>query len=378
MTLDRSLSLVTAILLTIILGLGGYIVVDGTRQQLEAAKADEMQATALLLTSSMAQSASLSATHADRIAKDPLVLNLMKQGDRDGLTSLLKPTYDALASEAGVNMLHFHTVDIKSFLRVQDPKNFGQDLSSIRPMILATNRSRILQKGLEVGLAGLSLRAVAPILDGDTLVGTIEVGVDLKSLLELAKSASGADYALFLSPAMTGITPKNGAAANADMSALAIEAATDTALFQSLYDRREIGLSREPVQGMAKLDDRRYGTFAQPLLDYSGRMIGTILIVRDFSSLDSGFLRAVSTATIVTLVGMILAFSVVMVCVRAMVIRPLAELATYAEVQATGSTCEETPHNDGLADYKRLRRAIRELVSQAERAERADADGDAA
>ncbi len=362
MTLDRSLALVTTILLATILGLGGYLVVDGTRQQLEAAKSDEMQATALLLTSSMAQSASLSATHADRIARDPLVLDLMTKGDREGLTALLKPSYDALANEAGVNMLHFHTADIKSFLRVQDPKNFGQDLSAIRPMILAANRSRILQKGLEVGLAGLSLRAVAPMLEGETLVGTVEVGVDLKTLLEIAKSASGADYALFLSPAMTGIAPKDSAV-KSDGAGLAIESATDTALFQKLYDHRAIGLSREPVAAMVELDGRRYGTFAQPLLDYSGRMIGTIFIVRDFSGIESGFRRAIALAAIVAAVGGILAYSILTVALRAMLIRPLGDLADHAEAVASGNGSGPAPDGSGHGDLQRLRTTIDNLAA---------------
>jgi len=366
MTLDRSLSLVTAVLFGLILTIGSVVVVGSGDRQLTLSKMGEMQATALLLTSSMAQAASLSATHADSMAKDPLVISLMKAGDREALTRLLQPAYEALASEAGVNMLHFHTPDIKSFLRVQDPKNFGQDLSTIRPMILAANRSRVLQKGLEVGLAGLSLRAVAPIVDGETLVGTVEVGVEIKSLIELAKSASGADFALFLSPAMTGFTPQ-GAAPSKDLAGLSIEAATDTALFQTLYDRREIGLSREPVQGLAVIDGKRFGTFAQPLLDYSGRMIGTILIARDFSDLDSGFRRAVATATIVTLVGMIAAFSVVMVAVRAMVIRPLRDLAEHAEAVAAGTATEVVPQEDGLEDYRRLQRAIAAVYNGARR-----------
>ncbi|MBV2183534.1 MAG: hypothetical protein KUL88_03190 [Rhizobium sp.] len=363
MTLDRSLALVIAVMFGLILSAGALEVVGGGNRQLSTSKMNEMQATALLLTSSMAQAASLSATHADRMARDPLVISLMKAGDREGLTRLLQPAYAALASEAGVNMLHFHTADIKSFLRVQDPTNFGQDLSSIRPMILAANRSRVLQKGLEVGLAGLSLRAVAPIIQGDNLIGTVEVGVELKSLIELAKSASGADFALFLSPAMTGLSPQ-GAAPPKDIAGLAIEAATDTALFQTLYDRREIGLSREPVQGMTEVEGKRFGTFAQPLLDYSGRMIGTILIARDFSDLDSGFRRAVATAAIVTIVGMIAAFSVVRIAIRAMVIRPLADLADFAEAQAAGTSADAPPAEDGLAEYRRLRRAVDALTDR--------------
>ncbi|MNT66150.1 hypothetical protein D3C72_2041910 [compost metagenome] len=109
---------------------------------------------------------------------------------------------------------------------------------------------------------------------------------------------------------------------------------------------------------MAEVEGKRFGTFAQPLLDYSGRMIGTILIARDFSDLDSGFRRAVATAAIVTIVGMIAAFSVVTIAIRAMVIRPLADLADYAEARVAGTVVDASPAEDGLADYRRLRRAI--------------------
>lgn len=333
MTLDKSLALAVALCLGLVLAIGSSFVISGSQTQLDESKSREMQATALLLTSSMAQAASLSATHALEISRDPLVISLLKAGDRTALAAYLKPSYEALASEAGVNMLHFHTADIKSFLRVQDPENFGQDLSGFRPMILATNRSRILQKGLEVGLAGLSLRAVAPVVDGDTLIGTFEIGIDLKTLMDLAKSASGADFALFLSPSMTGFSPQ-GQTASADASGLVVESSTDTPLFESLYRSGTIGLQREPVQGSARIDGKRYGTFAQPLLDYSGRMIGTIFIARDVSGIDGSFQRALITAATTGLIGLLIGYGLVMVTIRALVLRPLADLAEHARALA--------------------------------------------
>jgi len=93
-------------------------------------------------------------------------------------------------------------------------------------------------------------------------------------------------------------------------------------------------------------------------------MIGTILIARDFSDLDSGFRRAVATAAIVTIVGMIAAFSVVTIAVRAMVIRPLQDLADFAEAQAAGTSVDTPAAEDGLADYRRLRRAVGALADR--------------
>lgn len=362
MTLDRSLAITTAALLGLVLAISCTIVVSSGRQRLEESKASEMQTTALLLTTAMAQAASLSQTHADQIARSRDVVALMRSGDRAGLQALMQPIYANLSSVAGVDMLHFHTSDIHSFLRVQDPANFGQDLSGFRPMILAANRSRISQKGLEVGMAGLSLRAVSAIVDGDSVIGTVEVGVELKSLLDLAKSASGADFALYLSPAMAGLSGEETEAARGD-SSLAIETSTDSALFQSLYRDGEIRLAREAVQGTARIAGEDLGTYGQPLLDYSGRMIGTIIIARNFSGLDSGLNRSILTACAVALVGLMIGFAIIMVSLRAMIIRPLADLTAHAQALAAGTGDPGAPSTSDRAEITDLRRAIDRLAS---------------
>ncbi|MCM2476868.1 HAMP domain-containing protein [Rhizobium sp. CG5] len=362
MTLDRSLAITTAALLAVVLAISCTIVVSSGRQRLDESKASEMQTTALLLTTAMAQAASLSQTHADQIARSPEVKTLMRSGDRAGLQALMQPIYANLSSVAGVDMLHFHTSDIHSFLRVQDPGNFGQDLSGFRPMILAANRSRNSQKGLEVGLAGLSLRAVSAIVDGDSVIGTVEVGIDLKSLLDLAKSASGADFALYLSPDMAGIGAKNKQAAPGDGS-LEIESSTDSALFQSLYRDGQIRLAREPVQGSARINGEELGTYGQPLLDYSGRMIGTIIIARNFSGLDSGLDRSILTACAVALGGLLIGFAVIMVSLRAMLIRPLADLTAHAQALAAGTGDPDAPATSSRPEIADLRRAIDRLAA---------------
>ncbi|NKN39644.1 hypothetical protein HFC70_25170 [Agrobacterium sp. a22-2] len=362
MTLDRTLAITTATLLALVLAISCTIVVSSGRQRLEESKASEMQTTALLLTTAMAQAASLSQTHADQIARSPDVVRLMRSGDRAALQALIQPIYANLSSIAGVDMLHFHTSDIHSFLRVQDPTNFGQDLSGFRPMILAANRSRISQKGLEVGLAGLSLRAVSAIVDGDSVIGTVEVGVELKSLLDLAKSASGADFALYLSPAMADLGGENKQAARGDTS-LEIESSTDSALFQSLYRDGQIRLAREPVQGAARINGEDLGIYGQPLLDYSGRMIGTIIIARNFSGLDSGLNRSILTACAVALVGLMVGFAIIMVSLRTMIIRPLADLTAHAQGLATGTSNPDAPLTSSRPEIAELRRAIDRLAA---------------
>lgn len=361
MPLDRKLALITAACLTLTIAFSALLVIQGSQRQLAEGKRQEMQATALLLTSSMSQAASLSATQATQISRDVRVIELLRNGDRAALAAYLKPSYDALASEAGVNMLHFHTPDIKSFLRVQDPDNFGQDLSGFRPMILAANKSRLLQKGLEVGIAGLSLRAVAPVLEGDSLIATFEVGVDLKTLMDLAKSASGADFALFLSPSITGFTPKDKQPI-AGAKGLVIEAATETRLFEDLAGAGAVGLQREPVETEIGLKDRRFSALSQPLLDYSGRMIGTIMIARDITELGNAFYRALVIAAAVCAIGFILCFGLVMVSLRAVIVKPVRDLARYGDALVKEPAAEVEPVKFGSVDLQRVANAMRQLA----------------
>ncbi len=81
--------------------------------------------------------------------------------------------------------IHIHTADNKSFIRNWKLDKFGDDLSSFRKSVVFVNQNKKPANGFEIGKAGLSLRAVVPIMEGNTHLGSLEF---IQGLNSVAKS----------------------------------------------------------------------------------------------------------------------------------------------------------------------------------------------
>ncbi len=109
------------------------------------------------------------------IAEDPLVKDLLRESNRDGLFAYCSPLYEQLQREFGIAQMHFHLVPGRSFLRVHSPLEFGE-MISYRQAIVDCMKSGRGVVGLEWGLTGLGIRGVAPVHYEGSLVGTVEFG----------------------------------------------------------------------------------------------------------------------------------------------------------------------------------------------------------
>lgn len=349
MSLERRLSLAAALVIAVTLLLGGYILFADGKSNLAESEKNQIETTSLVFLTAVSQAESLTVSHTELLARNSDVAAFLKSGDRDGLQAAMKPVFERLKVEAGVDVLHFQTAAMKSFLRVWKPADFGQDLSRIRPMVLAANKSRQPQKGLEIGLAGLSLRAVSAIAEGDAVVGTVEVGVSLMSLMELAKSTTGADFAIFLDPQFI---PDGKGGYGAKGSALKLDVSTNSQLFADMQARGAVTMTREPTSEITDYAGRNMGLLIRPLLDFSGKSIGVLLVAKDFSAAESAFRGSWITVAVIAICGFLIAYAVVMVVLRSFVFRPLEELVVDA---ADGQLPDPT---SSLTSYLGLREAI--------------------
>ncbi len=125
---------------------------------------------------------------------------------RAALTERLSTAW-ALAGEQGIaRELHFHLPPATSFLRLHNPSQFGDDLSDVRDMVVATNRSGQPAFGVEVGVASGGIRGVVPIShttpDGRSVhVGTLEAGTSLAAMLDMIAREVGAEFSILLDDA---------------------------------------------------------------------------------------------------------------------------------------------------------------------------------
>ncbi len=105
--------------------------------------------------------------------------NLMFQS-RDDLQTVAAPLYTGLKKIMPLNVFHFHLPPAISFLRLQKPEKFGDDLSGFRKTVVQVNKTQQDAIGIEKGVAGLSIRAVVPVKYlNKKHVGSVEFGVPL-------------------------------------------------------------------------------------------------------------------------------------------------------------------------------------------------------
>lgn len=115
--------------------------------------------------------------------RDAVVLSSLKdvkaamaEGDREGLLGIINQYQHTLNTSGDVNLrIHFHSADLRSFLRTWVPEKYGDDLSDFRETVRKVQATRAALHGIEMGRSGLVVRGIAPVIAEDgTYLGSVE------------------------------------------------------------------------------------------------------------------------------------------------------------------------------------------------------------
>jgi len=123
------------------------------------------------------------------VAEMPTVGGLFAKGDRTRLYAEFSQSFQSLKTRFNLFQFQFHTPPAMSFLRMNEPQKFGDDLSTFRRTVLSVNTDKKGVRGLETGRTGLGLRGVEPIFFKEKHYGSVEFGGDLLPVLENIKKA---------------------------------------------------------------------------------------------------------------------------------------------------------------------------------------------
>jgi hypothetical protein len=113
-------------------------------------------------------------------------------------------------------------------------------------MVLAANKSRRSQVGLEIGVAGTYVRGIAVVRDDDQFAGTVEAGLNLEPILEQVKSVTKADIAVVRSQSLARLPARgpNEKGPGEVFGDLNLFASTDSPLFAGSLRDGAIRLAR--------------------------------------------------------------------------------------------------------------------------------------
>lgn len=226
-------------------------------------------------------------------------------GDRATLLRLTQAPYDYLKRQAGIQIYGFHSADIRYLLRMHKLETFNDDISGFRQMVVAANRSKRPQTGVEIGIAGIGVRGVAVVNHNDVFAGTMEVGLDIQPILDQVKAATNADIAVVIVPSMSGVALDEKMPRFGDLN---LAMSTDDDLFTALLKTSQVRPTRDVQIGEQRIGARTYGMVTKPLVDFSGKLVGMTIALKEDTSATS---RRVSTELwVVAACGGILAFVV--------------------------------------------------------------------
>jgi hypothetical protein len=238
---------------------------------MRAAQRSETNGVAQMIRYSMERASFFALAKAEMVARQQDVIQAMATRDRPALVDRLGDTFAYLRAEAGIEVMQFHQADFHILVRLQDPRRYGDDVSMDRPMVVAAVNSRRSQRGLEIGPTGyLALRGAVPVVRDQTFLGVAEIGVAVNSLLQSVKQATGAEVGVVLSNAMTSAGGGGG-------NDVTVRGSTNAALFSALTAAPAFRMAREAIHLEISLDGTRHAVVVEPLLDFSGRMIGAVV-----------------------------------------------------------------------------------------------------
>lgn len=176
--------IITAFIIFLITGKEFSQLIDNQQREIEAAMEIEMDSVSeelFKITSIYAQNENL--------------VEMVKNGDRDGLIEEVNRIYPRLQEEHGLNVFEVGDASGTVVLRAHNPGEYGDNKSDLPVMEEALNGKA--HAGFEMGKSGLSVRTFAPIMDGDRVIGTLQTGRDANFLTEITQSYDGVKVNLY-------------------------------------------------------------------------------------------------------------------------------------------------------------------------------------
>ena len=109
------------------------------------------------------------------LAALPPVADAVIKGDRDSLSAILGDSLKALKAQ-GMPLMNLILPPATIFLRVHDPKAFGDDISSRRSAVVTANTTAKPVVGVEQGRDTLGIFAITPIVRDGKSIAAFDVG----------------------------------------------------------------------------------------------------------------------------------------------------------------------------------------------------------
>jgi len=117
------------------------------------------------------------------------MIRAFAERDRDKLFQMSKPLLAVFKENPYFATIGWILPDNTIFLRIHAPGLYGDDVTSLRPDIVATNRDEIPHYGFDGGVSGMQYRVVQPIFYKKKYVGAVQFGIKASFIFDALKKS---------------------------------------------------------------------------------------------------------------------------------------------------------------------------------------------
>ena len=298
-------------------------------QSIDAAGKQELKTTATLIQTSIQEQSSKALARADLISRLPPIQQAFRTKNRNQLLQTILPSFTVQRERFGVTEGQFHLAPATSYLRVflpNDPEE--KDLSSFREMVVITNRKHEPQSGVEIGRRGLGIRGVVPVSDTLGPIGSFEVALDFKPVLDTLKKVNDFEGGVFVDELLMSTIAKQAPKADNEriIGGLRNQDSTDWKVIRSLVSPDLLTKANDVTLKIQNINGMDYGIALVPLLDFKGKKIGVIVAGRNFQSLTSQARAVLVNNMVLAILQVIVLTGTVLVLFNGLLMRPILAL----------------------------------------------------
>jgi len=248
------------------------------------------------------------------IAALPSVGKALASADRGTLAKEMAPVFEETKKNYDVDQIQFHTPPATSFLRVNAPDKYGDDLSSFRHTVVGANAHKKPLRGIEAGVTVLSIRGVVPVYNAGSHAGSLEFGFSFgQAFVDAFNKKEGVELILY--------SKKEGR-----FSPFA------STYKDGLFDKDDLEkiIDGAPAIKRGRIAGIPHIAYAKEVRDFSGKPFGIIEIAMDERDHIAQRLQARHTIIGASIFVLFVAFVIAFIVSRSLVL-PIKRLANAVQ-----------------------------------------------
>lgn len=286
--------------------------------------------------------------------------NVYLSNNREDLYNYGQPIFSKLKDEFGITHFYIHSPNGINIIRFHNKDQFGDKIT--RKTFEEAVQNKGFGRGLELGKTAFALRVVHPYYNGTDLIGYIELGEEIDNFLNIMKKQTGNEFGMFIKKEYIkhedwkSMREINGLKDNYNdlQNYVVIDSTTDS--ISSFATNNEDKLSSIYSGGHAinkfQMGTSIYITGGFPLYDRGGHDVGTVLIIKDITSLENTANNNARFVLLISITAAIVISLILILLVNRYILRPIDNIVDAATRVAGGdfSTEIKPQSNDEIGD----------------------------